>query len=49
MELFWLVPVVFGVVVLVVFGIILGVLVPAAKRQVDADFERRRRDEQAED
>ncbi len=43
MELFWLVPVVFGVVVLVVFAIILIVLLPAARRQVDGDFERRKR------
>lgn len=38
------VPVVFGVLLLVVLGIVLAVLVPAAKRKVDADFEERRRE-----
>ena len=41
MELFWLVPVVFGVLVAVLGVIVLAVLIPAARRQVELD---RRRD-----
>jgi uncharacterized membrane protein len=37
MELWWLVPVVFGLVVLVVGVLFLTVLIPAAKRQVETD------------
>jgi uncharacterized membrane protein len=37
MELWWLVPVVFGAVVLVVGVLFLVVLIPAARRQVEAD------------
>ncbi|HWR86666.1 MAG TPA: hypothetical protein VN200_11785 [Rhodoglobus sp.] len=43
MELWWLVPVVFGLIVLVIGVLFLTVLIPAAKRQVEADA--RRRDE----
>lgn len=37
MELFWLVPIVFGVLVVVLGVIVLAVLIPAARRQVEAD------------
>ena len=37
MELFWLVPIVFGVLVVVLGAIILAVLIPAARRQVESD------------
>lgn len=37
MELFWLVPVVFGVLVVVLGVIVLAVLIPAARRQVELD------------
>lgn len=44
------VPIVFGVLLLVVLGVALAVLVPAAKRKVDDDFEARKRtrDEQGD-
>jgi hypothetical protein len=37
MELFWLVPIVFGVLVVVLGVIVLAVLIPAARRQVEID------------
>ena len=45
MELWWLVPVVFGLLVLVVGVLFLTVLIPAAKRQVEADRAKQQSDE----
>jgi cytochrome c-type biogenesis protein CcmH/NrfF len=44
MEILWLVPIVFGVLVVVLGVIVLAVLIPAARREVQRKAEHDERD-----